>query len=44
MGNHLHAVGMVGNVRVDLRLRAGEPVPSPGERVRIAARMHVPVG
>jgi len=44
MGNHLHAVGMVGGVRVDLRLRPGDPVPSPGERVHIAARMHVKVG
>ena len=44
MGNHLHAVGMVGGVRVDLRLRPGDAVPSTGERVRIAARMHVPVG
>jgi ABC-type sugar transport system ATPase subunit len=43
MGNHLHAVGMVGGVRVDLRLRPADPVPSTGERVRIAARMHVPV-
>jgi ABC-type sugar transport system ATPase subunit len=44
MGNHLHAVGMVGGVRVDLRLRPGDPVPSTGERIRIAARMHAPVG
>jgi ABC-type sugar transport system ATPase subunit len=44
MGNHLHAVGMVGGVRVDLRLRPGDPVPSTGERIRIAARMYAPVG
>jgi ABC-type sulfate/molybdate transport systems ATPase subunit len=44
MGNHLHAVGMVGGVRVDLRVRPGDPVPSPGGRVRIAAKTHVPVG
>lgn len=44
MGNHLHAVGAVGGVRVDLRLRRGDPVPSTGDRVRIAARMHVPLG
>ena len=44
MGNHLHAVGMVGGVRVDLRLRRGDPIPSPRDRVRIAARMSVPVG
>jgi hypothetical protein len=44
MGNHLHAVGMVGGVRVDLRLRPSEPVPLPGERLRIAAKAHVPVG
>jgi ABC-type sugar transport system ATPase subunit len=43
MGNHLHAVGTVGRVRVDLRLRPGEPVPAGGERVRIAARAGVPV-
>jgi hypothetical protein len=30
MGNHLHAVGAVGGVRVDLRLRSGDPMPSPG--------------
>jgi ABC-type sugar transport system ATPase subunit len=44
MGNHLHAVGMVGGVRVDLRLQPGDPVPSTGERIRIAARMYAPVG
>jgi ABC-type sugar transport system ATPase subunit len=44
MGNHLHAVGRVGEVRVDLRLRPGDPIPSTGDRVRIAARSHVPVG
>ncbi|CAN5902521.1 ABC transporter ATP-binding protein [soil metagenome] len=44
MGNHLHAVGLADGVRVDLRLRAGEPLPSPGERIRITARACVPVG
>jgi ABC-type sugar transport system ATPase subunit len=44
MGNHLHAVGMVGDVRVDLRLRPGDPIPSSGDRIRIAARTQVPVG
>jgi ABC-type sugar transport system ATPase subunit len=44
MGNHLHAVGMVGGVRVDLRLRPGDPIPSNGDRVLIAARVTVPVG
>jgi ABC-type sugar transport system ATPase subunit len=44
MGNHLHAVGTVGGVRVDLRLRPGDPIPSAGDRVPIAARSHVPVG
>jgi hypothetical protein len=44
MGNHLHAVGAVGGVRVDLRLRSGDPMPSPGDRVRIAARANVPLG
>jgi hypothetical protein len=44
MGNHLHAVGAVGGVQVDLRLRSGDPMPSPGDRVRIAARAHVPLG
>lgn len=44
MGNHLHAVGRVDGVRVDVRLRPGEPVPSGGERVRIAAQRPVPIG
>jgi hypothetical protein len=44
MGNHLHAVGAVGGGQVDLRLRSGDPMPSPGDRVRIAARAHVPLG
>jgi ABC-type sugar transport system ATPase subunit len=44
MGNHLHAAGKVGGVRVDLRLRPGEPAPSTGERITIAARSHVPLG
>ena len=44
MGNHLHAVGMATDVRVDLRLRPGDPIPTAGERVTIAARTQVPVG
>jgi ABC-type sugar transport system ATPase subunit len=44
MGNHLHAVGMVGGVRVDLRLRPGDQVPPPGARISITARAQVPVG
>jgi ABC-type sugar transport system ATPase subunit len=44
MGNHRHAVGRVNGVRVDLRLRAGDPVPSEGERIRVSARALVPVG
>jgi ABC-type sugar transport system ATPase subunit len=44
MGNHLHAVGRVGGVRVDVRLRPGEPVPAGGERIRIAAQRPVPIG
>jgi len=44
MGNHMHAVGLVGGVRVDLRLRPGDPVLSPGNRVLLAARTQVPVG
>ncbi|MBA3498411.1 MAG: ATP-binding cassette domain-containing protein [Gemmatimonadales bacterium] len=37
MGNHPHLVGRVGDVRVDLRLDAGEVLPSPGEFVRVTA-------
>lgn len=44
MGNHLHAVGRVDGVRVDVRLRPGDPVPAGGERVRIAAQRPVPIG
>jgi thiamine transport system ATP-binding protein len=44
MGNHLHAVGRVDGVRVDVRLRPGEPVPAGGERIRIAAQRPVPIG
>jgi ABC-type sulfate/molybdate transport systems ATPase subunit len=44
MGNHLHAVGVVGGVRVDLRLGHTDPVPSAGDRIRVAARGCVPVG
>lgn len=44
MGNHLHAVGRVDGVRVDVRLRRGDPIPARGGRVTIAATAHVPVG
>ena len=44
MGNHLHAVGMVGGVRVDLRLGPGDPIPLTGDRVHITARAQVAVG
>ncbi len=38
MGDHPHLVGRVGDVRVDLRLAGGEPLPSPGETRRVSAR------
>ena len=44
MGNHVHVVGRIGRVRVDVRLRRGEAVPSRGEWVTVAATTHVPVG
>jgi ABC-type sugar transport system ATPase subunit len=44
MGDHLHAAGMVAGVRVDLRLRPGEPVPPAGDIIRIVPRGCVPVG
>jgi ABC-type sugar transport system ATPase subunit len=44
MGNHLHVVGRIGRIRVDVRLRCGEAVPAPGEWVRVTATTHVPVG
>jgi len=44
MGNHAHVVGRIGRIRVDVRLRRGEAVPSRGEWVTVAATTHVPVG
>jgi ABC-type sugar transport system ATPase subunit len=44
MGNHLHVVGRIGRVRVDVRLRPGDAVPARGEWVTVAATAHVPVG
>ncbi len=44
MGNHLHAVGRVDGVRVDVRLRPGETAPSGGERIRIMAQRFVGIG
>ena len=44
MGNHLHVVGRIGRVRVDVRLRRGDPVPGRGEWVTVTATSHVPVG
>ena len=44
MGNHLHVVGRIGQVRVDVRLRRGDPVPARGAWVTVAATSHVPVG
>jgi ABC-type sugar transport system ATPase subunit len=38
MGNHRHVLGRVGDVRVDLRLVGGDPVPCVGQAVRISAR------
>lgn len=37
MANHPHLVGRVGDVRVDLRVGAGETVPAPGDEVRVGA-------
>jgi ABC-type molybdate transport system ATPase subunit len=44
MGNHLHAVGAAAGERVDVRLRIGDPVLVPGDRVRITPRTCVRVG
>jgi ABC-type sugar transport system ATPase subunit len=44
MGNHLHVVGRIGRVRVDVRLRRGEAIPARGEWVTVSATSHVPVG
>jgi ABC-type sugar transport system ATPase subunit len=44
MGNHLHVVGRIGRVRVDVRLRRGDPIPARGEWVTVVATSHVPVG
>jgi len=44
MGNHLHIVGRIDRVRVDVRLGRGDAVPSRGEWVTVAATTHVPVG
>jgi 2-aminoethylphosphonate transport system ATP-binding protein len=41
MGNHPHLVGRVGDVRVDLRLAAGETVPAPGTEIRVGATSFV---
>lgn len=38
MGNHPHLLGRVGDVRVDLRLAGGDPLPSAGQAVRVTAR------
>jgi ABC-type sugar transport system ATPase subunit len=44
MGNHLHVVGRIGPIRVDVRLRRGDPVPAQGQWVTVAATTSVPVG
>jgi ABC-type sugar transport system ATPase subunit len=44
MGNHLHVVGRIGRVRVDVRLRRGDPVPARGEWVTVAPTTQVRVG
>jgi ABC-type sugar transport system ATPase subunit len=44
MGNHLHVVGRIGRVRVDVRLRRGDPMPGRGEWVTVTATSHVAVG
>ena len=41
MGNHPHVVGRVGDVRVDLRLAAGDPMPEPGTVLQVGATSHV---
>ena len=44
MGNHTHVVGKVAGVRVDVRLRRSDMVPTPGAQVSVAATAHVPIG
>jgi hypothetical protein len=44
MGNHLHAVGAVGGVRMDFGSARATRCLRRGDRVRIAARAHVPLG
>jgi ABC-type sugar transport system ATPase subunit len=41
MGNHPHLVGRVGDVRVDLRLADGDPIPAAGAMLRVGAASHV---
>jgi ABC-type sugar transport system ATPase subunit len=41
MGNHPHAVGRVGDVRVDLRLAHGDRLPAPGDALRVEPRSFV---
>jgi ABC-type sugar transport system ATPase subunit len=41
MGNHPHAVGRVGEVRVDLRLAHGDRLPAPGDALRVGPRSFV---
>ena len=41
LGNHRHAVGRVGEARVDLKLPDEDLVTGPGRRLRIAAREYV---
>jgi hypothetical protein len=41
MGNHPHLLGRVGDVRIDLRLAAGEAVPAPGTEIRVGATSFV---
>jgi ABC-type sugar transport system ATPase subunit len=41
MGNHPHVVGRVGDVRVDLRLAAGDPMPAAGAVLQVGAASHV---
>jgi thiamine transport system ATP-binding protein len=43
MGNHRHLLGRVGEVRVDLRLVTGEPIPSAGASVSVTAPTCVPI-
>jgi ABC-type sugar transport system ATPase subunit len=41
MGNHPHVVGRVGEMRMDLRLSNGDPVPAPGASLEVHAPTHV---